>query len=218
MIDVFISYAREDQGPARDLFEFLKRSGFRPWMDKENLIPGMTWENEIERAVGKSHLQIFLLSPRSVGKRGVFQKEIRLALSKAEQMLESDISIIPIRIDDCEVPDALQKYQWVDYSDPRRNELIISALNFAAKQRGLLSDSGDPRPIVSEILNFEEASADGLIVSSFSVPKIIFPRNEALGSLVSALVFGSASDLILSFRNEVDEVFWKEHGSVAQIG
>jgi hypothetical protein len=48
---VFISYAREDVGPARRLFNSLTEAGAEPWLDVENLLPGQHWELEIEKAI-----------------------------------------------------------------------------------------------------------------------------------------------------------------------
>ncbi len=212
MIKVFISYAREDQTFAKEIYDFLKRNGYKPWMDKQNLVPGMNWQQEIENAVTNSDVQIFLLSPRSVEKRGVFQREIRYALDKAQELLDCDISIIPFRLEECDAPDALRKYQWLDYSDPQRDKKLISALFLAAKQRGLLDGQAERQPVVSAILSYEDRSADGHTVISFEVPEITIPPRPELGRMISSIVHGQASELTLGFKREMkNENFWSEH-------
>jgi len=74
---IFISYAREDSEAAFRLYEDLKRAGLRPWLDKEDLLPGQTWDLEIRRAVKKSKYFIALFSSTSVQKRGYVHKEYR---------------------------------------------------------------------------------------------------------------------------------------------
>ena len=206
MINVFISYAREDEQIAREIFRFLESNGYDPWLDKKKLLPGMDWEHQIELAAKQSDLQIFVLSPRSIQKRGVFQREMRLALKKAEDLLESDISIIPLRLEECEVPLTLRKYQWVEYSNKDRDVELIAALRLAAEQRGLFSGVANSVPIVSEIVTYEDSELDGSVETSITVPKIFFPKNRALSEMVSALILGSASQVVLDFKSSVDKV------------
>lgn len=215
MINVFISYAREDEKIAQEIYAFLKSNGYNPWLDKKNLVPGMNWQREIELAVDASHLQVFVLSPRSTEKRGVFQREIRLALTKAQDLLDCDISIIPLRVDEADVPHALRKYQWVDYSSESRDADLISAIRHAANQRGLLADTTSASPIVSEIVSLEDRSDDGSVESSISVPKVLLPKNPALSEMISAMILGSASQIVFEFKRDVDkrmsEVYGRPH-------
>jgi len=52
---IFISYAREDYDVAKRLFDSLKSvAELDPWLDKENLLPGVDWENEIFNVMEKS--------------------------------------------------------------------------------------------------------------------------------------------------------------------
>jgi hypothetical protein len=78
---VFISYAREDSDAARRVYNDLRVAGLNPWLDKESLLPGQSWENEIRKAIKKSRYFIALFSSRSVGKRGFVQKEFKFALA-----------------------------------------------------------------------------------------------------------------------------------------
>src|SRR5271165_3007662 len=48
---VFISYASEDVAYAQQLYEKLKAKGFRPWLDKKNLLSGQTWKREIAKGI-----------------------------------------------------------------------------------------------------------------------------------------------------------------------
>ena len=48
--NVFISYAREDQSLALRLYNDLKQEGAVPWIDKEKILPGQVWRNEIKKA------------------------------------------------------------------------------------------------------------------------------------------------------------------------
>jgi hypothetical protein len=88
---VFISYAREDVGPARRLFNSLTEAGAEPWLDVENLLPGQHWELEIEKAIKQTDFVIALLSSKSMRKRGFMQQELRSALSTLDEIPEGDV-------------------------------------------------------------------------------------------------------------------------------
>lgn len=126
---VFISYAKEDYETAERLFNFLNINRFDPWIDKKKLLPGQDWNTEIRLALRKADFIVILLSKTSVAKRGYVQREFRLALEYCEEKLDTDIYIIPCKIDDCEVPEKLSKYQWVELNNKDSFELILSSLN-----------------------------------------------------------------------------------------
>lgn len=128
-LNVFLSHAKEDSEQVAQLYENLRARGVNPWMDDENLVPGQDWKLEIERAIRESHVVIVCLSQSSVDKRGYFQKEIRIALDKYEQEPEGAIFLVPVRLEECEVPDRLGDPQWFDFHrDGEDFEDLLQAL------------------------------------------------------------------------------------------
>lgn len=115
--NIFISYAKEDINYAENLYDFLHSKSYNPWLDKKKLNVGQNWEFHIQDALHKADFIILLLSTKSVNKRGYVQREFRKALEYCEYKLDSDIFVIPLKIDDCEVPMNLQKFQWIDYDN-----------------------------------------------------------------------------------------------------
>ena len=110
---VFLCHASEDKRHVHLLYQQLLQSGFRPWLDQENLIPGQDWDLEITKAVRKAHVVIVCLS-KSSNKRGYVQKEITRALDVADEQPEGAIFLIPARLEDCDLPDRLTRWQRVD--------------------------------------------------------------------------------------------------------
>jgi hypothetical protein len=100
---VFISYAHEDHEPARRLYSELKDKGLEPWLDKESLLPGQIWRDEIKKAIKNSRYFIPILSSNSVERRGYVQKELKEALDIFDKISSSKIFVIPVRLDDCHV-------------------------------------------------------------------------------------------------------------------
>jgi len=112
---LFLSYAREDAAIVDRLYEELNRERFAAWMDSRKLLPGQNWPRAIESAIESSDFFVACFSRRSVRKKGGFQAEIRYALDCARQLPLDEIYIVPVRLDDCEVPRSIQhEFQYVD--------------------------------------------------------------------------------------------------------
>jgi hypothetical protein len=137
---VFISYADEDHAVAKRLSGELEKRGLNTWLDKESLLAGQNWEREIISAVKKSTYFIPLLSFTSVRKRGFVQKEFLLALDIVDKLPEDQIFVIPVRLNDCEVPyEKLRKYHCVDLFPIWENG-IKNIFRAMAGRRGSLED------------------------------------------------------------------------------
>src|SRR5215210_8374580 len=100
---VFISYAREDAEAAIRLYNELKNAGLNPWLDIKSLLAGQKWKIAITNAIRNSRYFIPLLSFNSVEKRGYVQKELKEALEVLDEFPESQIFLIPARLNDCNV-------------------------------------------------------------------------------------------------------------------
>jgi len=102
---VYISYATEDYEAAKRLYRDLKDAGLNPWLDKETLLGGQKWHDEIKEAIKNSRYFIPILSSNSVERRGYVQKELKEALDIFDKISSSKIFVIPVRLDDCHVSD-----------------------------------------------------------------------------------------------------------------
>jgi hypothetical protein len=102
---IFVSYAHEDREAAWRIYSELKQRGLEPWMDKESLLPGQVWRDEISKAIKNSSYFIAILSSNSVEKGGYVQKELKEAFDILEETSYSKIFVIPVRLDDCKVSD-----------------------------------------------------------------------------------------------------------------
>lgn len=133
----FIAYSKLDKDAARDFVAKLKSRGWiDPWIDVEDILPGQVWQAAVATGVRNSHAVIILLSKAALASEGYFQNEIRLALDTVAEKPEGTIFIIPIRLDECEVPEMLKKYQYVDYfGEARQKESVFSSLIAALRVR-----------------------------------------------------------------------------------
>jgi hypothetical protein len=133
----FLCYAKENSTGVREFRERLKaETWIDPWFDEEDILPGQMWEGSVTEAVHNSHAVIVFLSSIAIRKEGFFHKELKLALDAAAEKPDGTIFIIPIRLDDCDVPERLQPYQYVDYfGDEAHKDHVYSSLIAALKLR-----------------------------------------------------------------------------------
>jgi energy-coupling factor transporter ATP-binding protein EcfA2 len=111
---VFISYVREDEQAVRALYLDLKEKGMQPWLDKEDLMTGVEWDRAIRQAIRNSDFIVICISSRTGVKRGYIQREIRLALDCYEELPPGEAFLMPVRLEECAVPEDLQNYQYTD--------------------------------------------------------------------------------------------------------
>jgi ATP-dependent Clp protease ATP-binding subunit ClpC len=136
---VFLCHSSEDKPPVRDLYKRLKENLIEPWLDEENLLPGQEWDLEISKAVRSSHVVIVCLSTRSVGKAGYLQREIKKVLDVADEQLEGTIYLIPLKLEECDVPNRLKRWHWVNLYDEKGFERLMQALVERSRALGLPS-------------------------------------------------------------------------------
>ena len=130
---VFISHASEDNSAAKRLTKRLKDDGFAPWLDLERLLPGQDWNLEIEKAMRESEVILLCFSKESVAKESYIQKEYKRAMRIQEEKPEGTIFVIPVRLDECELPFYMREIQWVNY--PEDYDRLVAALNLRAGRK-----------------------------------------------------------------------------------
>ena len=112
---VFVAYVEEDLSFAKKLYRAFEANGFLPWLDKKTLVPGQNWPRAIESAIQTSDIFVACFSRRATSKRGSFHSELRYALFCAAKVPLDEIFLIPLRLDDCVVPNRISKQiQYLD--------------------------------------------------------------------------------------------------------
>ena len=113
---VFLCHASQDKPAVRELYKKLYAENWiQPWLDEEELLPGQDWNLEIEKAVEASDAVIVCVSHVSVAKEGYVQKELRQVLEIALNKLDGAIFVIPVRLDECELPRSIRDRQGLDF-------------------------------------------------------------------------------------------------------
>ncbi|GEM_PF-591120 len=140
MLKVFLNHAAEDKALVMPYFHKLKALGFEPWIDKR-ILPGQDWDEVIQRAFNAADVYLVFMSPRSVNKRGYVQREINDALDKQRYNLPGDIGLIPLMLEDCEVPVKISRsHQYIRL--PEGWHEVVVSLELAAQQRSIAIHTG----------------------------------------------------------------------------
>lgn len=134
-LKAFLCHASGDKPAVRDLYSRLTENGIDPWLDEENLLPGQDWRLEIPKAVKSSDVVLVCLSNKATTKAGYVQKEIKYALDIASEQPDDEIYIIPIRLEECDVPDSLSRWHWVNLFHPNGFERLMRSLCIRAESQ-----------------------------------------------------------------------------------
>ncbi len=133
---VFLCYSSEDKLAVREFYNLLSsESWIHPWLDEEEILPGMDWKVKIGRAVETADVVIVFLSHNSVNKEGYIQHELKLVVDVAAEKPESAIFVIPLKLDECEIPPSIRSWQCIDYSLPETRKQAYSRLLKSLKMK-----------------------------------------------------------------------------------
>lgn len=132
-LKVFLCHSSSDKAIVRSLYSRLRADAIKPWMDENDILPGQDWDLEIRKAIRERHMVLVCLSADAITKVGYLQKEIRQVLDAADEQPEGTIFLIPVRLEPCNVPDRLRRWQWVDLFEDTGYDRLMLALGKSGK-------------------------------------------------------------------------------------
>ena len=123
MSQVFISYSRKkkDNEFVEQLSQSLKDHGFEAWWDINKLKAGDDWSHEIEVAISASKYLVVVLSKESIKSKWV-KKEYTYAMN-------SGIKIIPILLEACKIPIALDNIHYIDAKHKGMKDVVSELIS-----------------------------------------------------------------------------------------
>lgn len=142
--DTFLSHAHADKNAVDRLHAWLEQAGLQVWYDAVHLPAGARIATELGRAIPQCRSALILMSPASVAS-GWVEDEWNLACTERNRADAREFRVIPVRIEDCEVPDFLQSTKWVDLAGERRSDAaaLTELLEALSGETGEL-DTADP--------------------------------------------------------------------------
>lgn len=133
---IFLSYSWGDRERVMQIHDLLKAAGAEPWIDREEIRGGAEWELSIKQQMRNSERVIIFLSCASTQRAGFAWAEIRMAARIAEEQPEGKPFIIPIKLDDCPLPDVLSRWNSIDLYRPDGEAKLYDALGLPQANTG----------------------------------------------------------------------------------
>jgi hypothetical protein len=94
-MQIFLSYASEQKAEAEAISFALRKRGHKVFLDKDDLPPGRSYDDQIQRAVFAADLMIFLITPESVTPGRYTLTELEYARHRWRQ---PDRNILPVML------------------------------------------------------------------------------------------------------------------------
>jgi hypothetical protein len=122
MASIFLSHNSEDKEFVRALHEFLKEEGIKSWIDEAEIKIGDSLLGKINEGINKADYLAIILSPRSIKSNWV-KYELERAMTM--EINQGKTKVLPILIENCEVPECIQYKKWGDFRTPAK---VISGM------------------------------------------------------------------------------------------
>src|SRR5688500_13908336 len=113
-MSVFISYSTKDSDFVTQLSTELVKNRIHVWLDKWEMQPGDSLIDKIQSGLTESSFLLVVLSKNSVDSEWC-KKEINSGLMR--ELKEKQVVVIPILLDDCNVPLFLQEKVYADFKN-----------------------------------------------------------------------------------------------------
>ncbi|ACK70004.1 restriction endonuclease [Gloeothece citriformis PCC 7424] len=107
---IFISYVGSDIVAAKAIVEGLRSRNLDVWLDEYELKAGENWVDSIRNAISASSYFFLLLSKDSVNSPFINTEFISIL----KELQIRNITLIPILLENCEIPQPLAVYQFFD--------------------------------------------------------------------------------------------------------
>lgn len=111
---LFLSHSSKDKDFANCLYADLAEQGHTPWLDERNIKAGASIPAEIQKGLASADYVLVLLSPHSVASEWVRAEWEALFW---EEMNTRKIKVIPLLIEDCEIPPFLKVKKYIDFRE-----------------------------------------------------------------------------------------------------
>jgi WD40 repeat protein len=135
--DVFLSHNSKDKPRVLKLAQRLKDAGLRVWFDQWIIKPGDDIYLAIERGLETARVQVLCLSPAALASDWVTLERSTVLF---RDPANAGRRFIPLLLADCDLPDALRRYKYVDFRTEAESalaELLASCRPEAQARHGV---------------------------------------------------------------------------------
>jgi len=120
MLDLFVCHSSEDHGFVSWLSKELAKKGVTVWVDEGEIRVGDSLIGKIEEGMAKTRFFAVILSKVSLKSPWV-KKELEMAITK--EVLEKRVIVLPIVIEECEIPLYVRTKRYADFRKSEKKGL-----------------------------------------------------------------------------------------------
>jgi hypothetical protein len=113
-LSVFLSHSSADKSFVRGLAVDLAALGHKPWLDEWEISGGESIPTKIAEGIESSDVVLVVLSAASISSKWV---ENEWQAKHWDEVSSRRVSVIPILLEDCEIPTLLKTKRYLDFRD-----------------------------------------------------------------------------------------------------
>jgi hypothetical protein len=192
--DVFLSYHSGDRLWVTRLETALKGKGIRVWIDQEQILPGDRFVDALQHGLESCDSVALVVSLEALGSSWV-QDEYQRALTLSNSS-GRDLRLIPLLLEDLELPGFLANRQYVDFRDGSRFNQAVDQL-----VRGITGKAGDEKPTPGNSSSVTEANGSSRVDEIEFLERSIRREERSIRSMwylrLGALLIGLIVSLLV---------------------
>jgi GUN4-like/TIR domain len=135
----FLAHNSQDKPQVKIIAEKLKQKGIDTWLDEEQIPPGVSFQDRIQKAISEIDCALIFIGKHGLGKWQGW--ELQSFFSK---LVNSGIPVIPVLLPGVEkVPDDLpflQQLNWVKFTDKLEDPSVINKLVWGITGKSAYTD------------------------------------------------------------------------------
>jgi hypothetical protein len=143
---VFLSHSSKDKSIVRPLAERLKKDGLRVWFDEWIIEEGDSIFLAIEKGLEKSLVNLLIMSKNSLGSEW---PDFERSTSMFRDPTNKHRRFIPLRLDDCTIPDTLKQFKYFDFRNNQDD--AYKKLLSSCKPKEVASQAGKQKISLSHL-------------------------------------------------------------------
>ncbi len=132
---MFLSHSSKDKDLVISVALDLNERGITTWLDAFDILPGESIISKINQGLENCEFILLFLSKNSI-KSSWVMKEWETLLW--DEINSNKIRIIPIKLEDCEIPKILQTKKYIDFSIDYNNgitQLVNAIIEYEQKNK-----------------------------------------------------------------------------------